>query len=419
MARPRVVYWLKQPTPYFVERCNAISDRGTLEFEAWFNTRVEPDRSWDVDESAWRFPARYMPTRSILHWRNRLPIPELASLRPDLIVQEYDRMYLSAGFLAARALAGRTAFRVLPNFDSWSDRTWWRELSKHFVFRAVDGAKVPGPDGAALARRYGLPTQRTAEVTQAVDVEHFSRALAVPEPARRARRDELGLRGVVFVYVGRLWSGKGVDDLLSAYAGLEASGADVSLLLVGDGVDEQRLRERARPLRRVIFAGFQQRDSLPGWYAAADVMVFPTLGDPNGLVLEEALAAGLPVISADAAGDIHRRLPPEGPGLVVPAGDAAALGAAMGRLVEDPELRATLAARARPWVEPVTPARFAADFEAFAAHVLALPRRNTPAAQIARVAGRLLVRAAGSAPVAPYAHGRRLDAASVEPPPAI
>src|SRR5262249_6779449 len=155
-----------QPTPYFVERCNAIADRGNLDFEAWFNTRVEPDRSWDVDEVSWRFQARYVPTRSLVGWRHRLPIPELRELRPDLVVQEYDRMYLSVGFLAARALARRTAFRVLPNFDSWSDRTWWREASKQFVFRAVDGAKVPGPDGAALAARYGLPAARTSPVAQ-------------------------------------------------------------------------------------------------------------------------------------------------------------------------------------------------------------------------------------------------------------
>jgi glycosyltransferase involved in cell wall biosynthesis len=416
MAQPKVVYWLKQPTPYFVERCNAIADRGNLEFEAWFNTRVEPDRSWDVDETAWRFRARYIPTRTLLSWRNRLPIPELATLQPDLVVQEYDRLYLSAGFLAARALARRTAFRVLPNFDSWSERTWWREASKHFVFRAVDGAKVPGPDGAALARRYGLPTERTAEVTQAVDVEHFGRALDVPEVERRVRREALGLRGCVFIYVGRLWSGKGVDDLLDAYAALEADGLDVSLLLVGDGVDEPRLRERARPLRRAVFAGFQQREALPAWYAVADVMVFPTLGDPNGLVLEEALAAGLPVVSTDAAGDIHRRLPAHGPGLVVEAGDARLLGEAMRALAGDPGLRTALAGRARAWVQDARPERHAADFEAFVAHALSLPRRKTPAAAAARVAGRLLVRAAGAAAPAPYVRGTPVG---IEAPPAI
>ena len=151
--RPKVVYWNHSPTPYFVARFNAVADRGSLDFEAWFNERRESSRSWDVDESRWRFPARYIPARPLFGWSERVPVPELLLSRPDLLVQEYDRSHLTAGFLAGRALAGRTAFRVLPNFDAWSERTWWREAGKRLVFRAVDAAKVPGPDGRALAER--------------------------------------------------------------------------------------------------------------------------------------------------------------------------------------------------------------------------------------------------------------------------
>ena len=54
----KVVYWNHSPTPYFVARFNAIARRGKLDFEAWFNDRREPIRSWDVDEREWLFPAR-------------------------------------------------------------------------------------------------------------------------------------------------------------------------------------------------------------------------------------------------------------------------------------------------------------------------------------------------------------------------
>lgn len=60
--RPRVVYWNSQPTPYMVERWNAVADRGNIEMHAWFNVVREPDRSWEVDESAWRFQGRYLTT---------------------------------------------------------------------------------------------------------------------------------------------------------------------------------------------------------------------------------------------------------------------------------------------------------------------------------------------------------------------
>ena len=109
----------------------------------------------------------------------------------------------------------------------------------------------------------------------------------------------------MFVFVGRLWRGKGLDELLTAYRNLEAEVGDkISLLIIGDGVDERHYRRLFEPLPRVVMPGFVQPAELPGWYALADCLVFPTHGDPNGLVVEEALAAGLPVIVSDAAGDI-------------------------------------------------------------------------------------------------------------------
>ena len=58
MSGPRIVYWNNIPAPYLAGRFNALATRGNLTFEAWFNTRREPDRSWDVDHASWSFPAR-------------------------------------------------------------------------------------------------------------------------------------------------------------------------------------------------------------------------------------------------------------------------------------------------------------------------------------------------------------------------
>lgn len=388
-----MVYWNHSPTPYFVERFNAIVDRGTLDFEAWFNDRRESIRSWEVNEDEWRFAARYIPRRSLLGWRERVPAAELRGARPDLLVQEYDRAHLTAGFLAGRAAAGRTAFRVLPNFDAWSERTWWREAGKRFVFRAVDAAKVPGADGRALAARYGLEVSRTSAVTQSIDVHRFARARELPAAERERLRRELGLAGCVFVYVGRLWAGKGTDHLLDAYERLLAAGCEVSLLLVGDGPDEPRYRERARRLERVAFAGFVQTRELPRLYGIADAMVFPTLGDPHGLVVEEAMAAALPVVCSAAAGDIATRLPDGEAGYVVPPGDPLALAARMQALAADEARRRALGARAAALAASRSHERYAQDFEAFVEHALSLPRRRGWAARTADAAGATILAA--------------------------
>lgn len=406
--RPRVVYWNHSPTPYFVGRYNAIADRGTLDFEAWFNDRRESTRSWTVDEATWRFPARYIPARTLLGWRERVPIAELRATTPDVFVQEYDRAHLTLGFVAARAYAQRTSFRVLPNFDAWSERTWWRELGKRVVFAAVDAAKVPGPDGRALAERYGLSPRRTQRVAQSIDLGLYGRARAVEPAERRQTRLALGLEGCVFVYVGRLWRGKGLDDLVDAYGELAHGGADASLLLVGDGPDEDRYRRRTADLPRVAFSGFVQATDMAPIYAASDVFVFPTLGDPHGLVVEEAMAAGLPVIVSDAAGDIRDRVPEGRAGHLVPVRDAALLAERMLALACDPSRRLAMSREAVALAEQRDHARYAEDFERFVEFTLALPRRHSAAARAATGAGHALGRAARHHTPAPLLEPSRL-----------
>jgi glycosyltransferase involved in cell wall biosynthesis len=212
----------------------------------------------------------------------------------------------------------------------------------------------------------------------------------------------------VYVYVGRLWAGKGLDYLFEAYRSVRERAPDTSLLLVGDGVDEDRYRALARDLPGIRFCGFVQPRDLPAYYALGDVMVFPTLGDPHGLVIAEALAAGLPVICTEAAGDIRRRLPDGQAGYVVPPADAVTLADRMLLLAADPQLRMRLAAEAPRLVAAQVHEQWACDFEAFVEYLLALAPRRTPAALLAHVLGPCMLAAwardAGSA--APYVRGQ-------------
>ena len=284
-------------------------------------------------------------------------------------------------------MGARVAYRVLPTFNAWTQRSPWKELLKRFLFRAVDGVKVPGPDGARMAQRYGVPRDRIHQVRQSIDVEHYRRALDVTPASRSEQRHRLGLQGCVFLYVGRLWSGKGLDYLFDAYQRVRRERADLSLLLVGDGIDEAQYRALAHNLPNVTFAGFVQPTDLPGYYALADALVLPTLGDPHGLVVEEAMAAGLPVICTEAAGDIRQRLPDGRAGFVVPPADAAQLADRMILLAADAAMRTRLGAEGQERVSGYAHDQWAANFEAFVERILSMPRRRTPQAAFARAAG--------------------------------
>jgi glycosyltransferase involved in cell wall biosynthesis len=386
---PRVVYWNNQPAPYVVNRFNAIMRRGTMDFEAWFDVEREPDRDWSVDPSDWLFPARYIPLRRRGRWDLRVPLEELRSRRPDLLVQQSPRdLSTVLGALVGRAAAGRVAFRTLPTFPAWTDKTPWGELSKHFAYRSVDGAKVPGGDGTRYARSYGLPVDRTWRVTQSIDVDLYRSASTYSASDRERRRRALGLYGTVFIYVGRLWKGKGVHHLIDAYRALRESNSNSTLLLLGSGVDEAELRRMAADVPGVVFGGFVQPRELPSWYALANALVFPTLGDPNGLVVEEAMAAGLPVIATTSAGDIRDRISDGRTGYLVPPADPSSLANRMQRIADDPRLRASISQQAAAHAARYTDSRFAQDFEDFVFEILDMPHRHSVCSFVAHLAGR-------------------------------
>jgi FkbM family methyltransferase len=391
-TRPRVVYWDNIPAPYAVERYNTLASRGTFDFSVWFARRTDTERSWDVDESAWRFNGAYVedPGESLqaAHSFAR----RCDATRPDLILALYGERSFAAGHFILKGLGLRTALLVLPTYDAWVRRAWWKELAKRVLFRSADAAKVPGPDGQAYARRYGFPQDRVFAVRQSVTVDRYAAPIACQQRTRI--RNETGLDGCAFLYVGRLWSGKGLRLLLDAFRRVKQANPAASLLLVGDGPDEAALRTAAAGLAGVHFHPFVQATELPEYYGACDVFVFPTLGDPHGQVIEEAHAAGLPIITSNAAGDIRRRVADGVTGFVVPAGDVDALANRMITLAADAGPRRAMGARGAERARAWDNAAWADDFEEFVCGALALPRRTTMAARTTTAAGTMFLKAA-------------------------
>lgn len=354
------------PAPYMVDRFNALARRGTLDFEVWFNDRTTSDRSWNVDERSWLFKYRFIPSFTLFGKRIHICTPLLFSGGPDVLVSLYAEPSFLFGWIIARLRKVKTVFRVLVTHDRWVRRHWFKEALKRFLFRRVSGIETPGNDGRDFAIRYGADPKKIFFATHTVDSGFMRRATKFQPEERIQLRNRLNLVGTVFLYVGRLWSGKGVQYLLEAFRIVEQqSTGKVSLLLLGDGPDELAFREYcyAHNITNVIFGGYKQKEELPIYFAAADVFVFPTLGDPYGIVVDEAMACSLPVISTSAAGEIRARVRDGLNGYLVDPGNSEALAAAMLKLANDAFLRKDMGQKSRQLVVNHTPERWAEDFE--------------------------------------------------------
>jgi glycosyltransferase involved in cell wall biosynthesis len=373
----RVVYWNNIPAPYIVERFNALSQRGNLVFEAWFSGREEPGRSWTVDESFWKFRHRYLPALELNGRRLAAPAPLLTGEAPDLLVGLHAEPWFLPAWRLGRLRGGRTAIWVELTQDRVVRRRRWKEALKRHIFSHVDGVLTTGPDGRSFALRYGATQDRIVHVPHVIDFERYAAESAAAREERDEFRKRARLRGVTFLYVGRLLPDKGLTYLVEAFSALQRRNTDeVSLLLVGDGKEESVLRQRCMQngVENVVFAGFRHRHDLPRFYAAADVFVFPTLGDTYGLVVDEALACGLPAISTSAAGEIRSRILDGTNGFIVPPESSAALLDRMELLSRDRDLRKRMSGASVRTVAGQSPEMWAQRFEAAVEHVLSLPR---------------------------------------------
>jgi phosphatidyl-myo-inositol alpha-mannosyltransferase len=162
-------------------------------------------------------------------------------------------------------------------------------------------------------------------VPNGVDVERFAGAQPAELPAGRR-----------MLFVGRLDERKGFRVAVAAFERLARRFPDLLLVAVGDGPEAAAARALPESIRsRMVLVGRVANEDLHGYEAAADVFVAPSVGGETfGVVLVEAMAAGVPVVASDIPG--YDEVIREGEGLLVPPRDPAALAAAVARILDDP-----------------------------------------------------------------------------------
>ena len=231
-------------------------------------------------------------------------------------------------------------------------------LKKKFL-AACRSVIVPGKSSFEYVMGYAVPENKIFTAPDAVDSERFAKIAAAVRNHAAPQRRLLGLPSRYFLYVGRLVPEKGVFELLQAYGTLSADLKEqIGLVFVGDGVARSELVERAP--KGVQFKGFTQRDELAGYYAMAEAFVFPTHSDPWGLVVNEAMACGLPIIASSAAGCVADLVQDGWNGCVVSPGNVEELALAMTTLASDENLRSTMGERSRQRIAAYSPQACAA-----------------------------------------------------------
>ena len=249
-----------------------------------------------LPESSWRAANKLVLARVL--WRR------LNELRPEVVlVPGYYTLPAIAAAVWARTHGSASVLMTESTAEDHT-RTGWKEWLKAKLIRALfDWAVVGGAAHLRYIRRLGIAEERVARFYDVVGNDAIREGTAAQRAGSRRGEHYLPLR--YFLFVGRLAREKNVAGLLQAWLDYRLGGGDWSLVLAGDGPEAATLRAMldGSPFAKdVVFSGLKSSQELLPFFGFAACFVLPSTREPWGLVVNEAMAAGLPVIVSNRCG---------------------------------------------------------------------------------------------------------------------
>jgi glycosyltransferase involved in cell wall biosynthesis len=332
----RLAIFTSHPIQYQAPLFRALAASGVIEPTVYFGSRHGVDVSLDAgfgQAFRWDTPLldgyehAFLPNTASKPDVSRFRGVRLSAAETVLARGNHDALLLLGWQTFAHVQMLRAAWRVgLPvilrgestlqrapagGARASAHRTVWLPLRQRLyraAFERVEAFLVIGSRNREYYRSFGVPDEKLFWAPYAVDNEWF----ALPETERAAARARIrsrlgvGEHALIIATAAKLIERKRPFDLVDAVAALRDQGIDAHALFIGDGEARTAIERRAAAAgirSAVTIAGFVNQRELPSWYAAADTLVLPSDSRETwGLVVNEAMAAGLPVVVSDAAG---------------------------------------------------------------------------------------------------------------------
>lgn len=323
--------------PYRVQLFERVAARANIDLRVFVASTTEPGRHWSWPPNV-PFDVVVTGARQIrrshgsVTWLDARLLAHLGRFRPHVVV--------AGGGIALSAAACLYCQYSKAYMVLWSDATEaadkpYESPLRSRVLQILVGHAIGYIASSSETKDYfvrlGAPERAVRVSMLTTDVVWLQSETARARGRRDEIREALGLDGPTIVYVGSLTHRKGVDSLLTAFREVRRQVPVACLLLVGQTDDSAASRtlwgHATDP--SIVVTGHLEYRWLPVMLAAGDVFCFPTRRDPYGMVLAEAVAAGLPVVTTAAAGAARDLVTAGRNGLIVAPGDSKDLGDAL------------------------------------------------------------------------------------------
>jgi 1,2-diacylglycerol 3-alpha-glucosyltransferase len=377
MAQLRILGVIVNLVPYHLARWGAVVSAGH-QVTLLQRRAGDPFAVLGASADQASFPVHTMadPSAGAASWREQL-LNWIDRTDPQvLVVSGYS---FPESLAALQAAAERRLPVVLCSESNWHDapRRPWSEALKRRVVRLAQAGLVGGEPQAAYLERLGLAAEAIFRGYNAVDNVHFATAQQWRVQGDEARFD-LGLPPRYMLAVSRFTEKKNLNCLIEAFAfwrqDAEPDHQDLHLLILGDGPLRPQLEAQVAALgleHRVLLPGPCAYTDLPSRYGLAKTFIHASTVEQWGLVVNEAMAAGLPVLVSATCGCAPEMVLPGVTGMHFNPHSVPSIASAIRWWCELPEAAAQrIAAASKRRVVTYGPEAFAAGVEAAADYAL-------------------------------------------------
>ena len=307
----RVLCYSIVPSPYQRDLFLALSQHPSIQLTVCYLEAASPDSPW--------------PDRPLQPYESILPGFWIAWGQSrfhfnwyPIDFQQYDAIILNGYQHSIAQILARTVPKHIP-LIFWGEQLqeqfgglkgWLQKLSSRMLQRCDAIVAIGSKAQADYQRRF--PDKPVFNIPYYCDLTPFQQN--IPDRPRNP---------VTILFCGQMIYRKGVDLLLKAFEELILSGYQARLLLVGREAELPQMLEAIDPkvLPSIEYAGFQPPECLPDFFDQGDIFVLPSRYDGWGVVVNQALGAGLPLICSTAVGSAYDLLDPEVNGYLIPLAD--------------------------------------------------------------------------------------------------
>lgn len=353
-------------TPFELARFNVINNKLDNNLFVFFQNQLDINRHWQLNTGDVRFQYKILPDIPIRMGRTDLftlhlnysIYSELMRIDPDVVIScGWDSL---AAYLSYAYCKKYRKKYILWAGSTINEPSWRRAISKplvRFLVRNSDACIAYGTRAKEYLTSTGANENKIFIGWNSIDNSHFEvkSRISDHEKSRLKAQLKINTRQVV-LFVGQLIERKGIHDLFDAFSLLKKRTADVTLLVVGSGKEGPALNKRISEegISDVVFSGFIDYNQLPKYFGLSDVFVLPSSEEVWGLVINEAMACGLPVITTDKVGASVDLVKDGVNGFIIKDKAPLELSDAMRKVITDESLKLKMADSSRTIIRNLT-----------------------------------------------------------------